>query len=336
MCLARKEIVAQAFVSESYCLDERLMRPAVDEQKLEHVANVLSRIPRNVQPEAYLPQLLSSLFDLITPAALSQDSAPRTYVHAASYTVHKLWTLHPAVVRPWLEQQLHRIWRPDITAAQIATAEQSKDGKIVVLPASEVERQVRGLSQLSIYAPPAPDWLDFLVRPILAPLVALYAALGSALSLRDLRISGAGKKAHSAQPSLEVDALSLIKTWARVVDKDNGVKGLWAVVQSTSDRSGMANEEGGGAALFWEREGEVARLVFGRRDQPAEATSQPKEEVDDAVDAALERLDLEPGPQAFARLLRETERIDISSELFLLVLQAWRAESVVAKREPLQ
>jgi hypothetical protein len=192
--------------------------------------------------------------------------------------------------------------------------------------------------QLSIYAPPAPEWLDFLVRPILAPLVALYAALGrhSALSLRDLRVSGAGKNAQNAQPSLEADVLSLIKTWARVVDKDNGVKGLWAVVQSNLDRSGMANEEGGGAALFWEREGEVARLVFGRRDQHAEMTSQQIEEVDDAVDAALERLDLEPDPQAFARLLKEIERVDISSELFLLVLQAWRAESVVAQRTPLQ
>jgi hypothetical protein len=191
---------------------------------------------------------------------------------------------------------------------------------------------------LSIYAPPAPEWLDFLVRPILAPLVALYAALGrhSALSLRDLRVSGAGKKAQSAQPSLEVDVLSLIRTWGRVVDKDNGVKGLWAVAQSTSDRSGMANEEGNGAVLFWERQGDVARLVFGRRDQHVEATSQIIEEVDDAVDAALERLDLEPDPQAFAQLLKEIERIDISSELFLMVLQAWRAESVVPQREPLQ
>jgi hypothetical protein len=305
----------------------------VDEQRLEHVAKVLSRIPQNVPLDAYLPALLSSLFDLITPAESDDNSAPRTYVHAASYTAQKLWSQYPRVVRPSLERRLHELWRPDISTQVREEAERGND--TILIEASDVTRNLRTLYNLSIYAPPTPQWSNFLIRPILTPLFALYTACnnervpaGSAAP--DIIES---KDREVAPSALEKVVLSLITTWVRVVDKDDAVRGLWAIVQSEGEwfATPAANDQAG--SLQWEVKGALARLVCISRNE-VQIPSMGSLDVIGDLSVSLEQMRLQPDPTIFVRLLKDSERPDIISELFLKMLQEWRVRSASAQRNP--
>lgn len=285
---------------------------AVDGPKLDQIAGLLSRVPRTCTPKAYIPFLLETLFGLIAPETANH---PMVYTHTAAYVVHHLWSTTPIAVE-WLRHHIHDPWNPT-----------ARDG--VVMPSDRVQALARTLTQLVLQAPPSPEFTDFVVGPILPQLFALYAVLAPQQQPKLI-----AKKAEAA-PGLSADIKLLLSSWGKVVAKDDGVKGVWAII--TDGRGWPVSEDG--RVLHWQRVGDAAQLVYSHPDL-ADPPDVKVEDMDVDVgvddDDMLGQFDVAPDPPALAGLLKEFERADVSSEVFLKVLDEWRVRAQAEDQDPVQ
>lgn len=118
---------------------------------------------------------------------------------------------------------------------------------------SSVEASARTLAQLVTQAPPSPEFLDFLVGPILPPLFALHVALSSTVTTTSI------EKRPETASGLAADVKLLLDGWGKVVPKQEGVKGIWSIIQGGKGWSTVDD----GLELFWQKEGSGAQLVYG-------------------------------------------------------------------------
>lgn len=281
---------------------------AVDGLKLDQIAGLLSRVPRSSTPEAYIPYLLATLFDLIAPESASH---PMIYTHTAAYVVHHLWSTSPIAVE-WLKHYLHDPWNPSNPQAG------------VVVPSERVQAAARTVAQLVLQAPPSPEFTDFVVGPILPQLFALYALLAAKQQPKVI-----AKKAEEA-PGLGTDVKLLLTSWGKVVTKDDGVKGVWSVI--TGGRGWPVADDG--QVLHWQKTGDAAELVYSHPSfEPAPVKI---EEMDVDDDEMLSQLDVYPDPSVLAQLLKDFGRADVSSEVFLNVLDEWRVRAQAEDQDPVQ
>lgn len=176
--------------------------------------------------------------DLIAPES---NAHPMVYTHTAAYVVHHLWSTSP-LAKQWLEQRLHSPWLPS----------QPQPG--VVMGPAELEEIVRTSAQLVLHAPPSPEFTDYLVGPVLPPLFALHVALTPAVSSKAI-------EKHAAAPAsgLAHDVQLLLSSWGKIVVKENGVRGIWAVV--TGGRGWPVSEDG--EVLQWQKGPEGMELAYG-------------------------------------------------------------------------
>jgi hypothetical protein len=265
----------------------------VDGPKLDRIAGLLTRVPRSASAETYIPYLLDTLFGL-----MGETAAPVVYSHTAAYVVHHLWANSPLAVA-WLKSRLHDPWNP--TPAEG-----------VVLPADRVRSVAAEAAQLVLHAPPSREFTDFVVGPILPQVFALYVVLKPA------QPTMMAKTKAKEEGGLAADVKLLLTSWGKLVGKDEAVKGVWSIV--TSGRGWPTSEDG--EVLHWQKVGEGAELVYG--DPAAPQESAVKTEAMDVDDLQLGDLDLAPDPAALASLLKEFGRADVSSEVFLRVLDEWR------------
>lgn len=285
---------------------------AVDAQKLDQVVGLLARAPRGVSEAEYIPALMERLMELVAPES---STHPVVFTHAAAYIVYRLW-YDNATAKSWLDHHLHN---PFLSPGP---------GDGVLLQPAQVARDVQALGQLVLHAPPSADFTDFVMRPILPPLFALYDALSP---------SGASiEKAKSGSPLLE-DVGTLLTSWGKLASEADGVAGLWSIV--TGGRGWPASEDG--TELAWRPEGESAALVRGYPaalegmdvDEPSIRTSADPEALGE--EALLNQLNLSPNPARFAQFLKRLDRRDLSSAILLKVLNAWRVR-YAADTDPLE
>ena len=187
----------------------------------------------------YIPQLLTTLFDLIAPESASH---PLIYTHTAAYVVHHLWSTSPIAVQ-WLDNKVHSMWRPQNPAAG------------AIASADAVQAGVRTLAELVTHSPPSPDFIDFLLGPILPPLFALHAKLNSSLSAKSI------EKRPETFTGLKDEVKALLVSWGKVVAQDNGVKGVWDIIMGGKGWPDEGQESG--LELFWRKVGDGAELVYG-------------------------------------------------------------------------
>lgn len=183
----------------------------------------------------YIPGLLNTLMDLVAPES---GNHPIVYTHAAAYVIHHLWSTSSLAVE-WLNGRLHPLWLP-VNPAQG-----------VVVPASAVSAAARTMALLVLHAPPSPLFVDFVVRPIILPLFALYASLTPKIQAKSIE-----KRSESA-PGLVDDARLLLTSWGKVVPKDEGVEGIWSVV--TGGKGWPASPEG--LQVQWRKGADGVELV---------------------------------------------------------------------------
>ncbi|KAL7421953.1 hypothetical protein Q5752_003725 [Cryptotrichosporon argae] len=273
---------------------------AADTQKLEHIAAVLSRPPRGTDAVVHATGMLDNV------AHLLEAGTPVMHTYAACWTIHHLWRAQPAVVADWLAQRLHRPFLPDTQELQADT---------VVLPADDAENKLAELVLLLSYAPPSPNFADFLVAPLLVVLFDLYATSGKQMG-QGMRATG-----KAAEAGLVEQAKTLLLGWGKVVDAASGIRGVWRIVSQPCDD--------GGLGLHWARQEPGFALVYGL--PPAtEERHIALEESDDAMSSPatlLEQLNFRPDPNVLAGFLRELARDDISSDVFIRVLGEWRVRA---------
>ncbi|BEI84139.1 hypothetical protein CcaverHIS002_0407430 [Cutaneotrichosporon cavernicola] len=225
----------------------------VDGPKLDRIAGLLSRIPRNSSAETYIAYVLETLFGLMGEAAAPPG--------VQSYRGH-----------------LHSPWNP-------------KPVEGVVLPADSVRSAVAAAARLVLHAPPSPEFTNFVIGPILPQTFALYVLL------------------KPAQPTM------LSK--AKEKDKESG---LAADVQLLLTSWGKLKR---GEVMHWQKADDGAELVYGypHSDVPLQTDAM------DVDDLQLGDLDLAPDPVVLAGALKDFGRADVSSEVFLRVLDEWRVRA---------
>ncbi|KAL1747481.1 hypothetical protein HDZ31DRAFT_31894 [Schizophyllum fasciatum] len=154
---------------------------------------------------------------------------------------------------------------------------------------------------------PSPELMSTLLTPVASALYSLKYHLD---------------RTKASDPTLKESVGALLSTWGRIVSAGQGIDTLFRIV----------NGEGG----HWEvdLEGTIRRV-----DKPAPApslsmlTPEDREDVDDLdIDANI--LDLYPDPTHFIAFLREIDRSDIATELFVRLLEAYRASKADNQEDP--
>ncbi|KAJ7638786.1 hypothetical protein FB45DRAFT_739354 [Roridomyces roridus] len=140
---------------------------------------------------------------------------------------------------------------------------------------------------------PSPTLISSLLSPIVSALYSLLYHLD---------------QVKTSDPSLKEMLRGLLGTWGRVVGSAEGVEILWSVV------------EGQGGSWRVDLEGNITRLEQSEKPPSLDLMTPADEEID--PDANI--LDLYPDPAHFARFLKFIQRMDVSSDLFVRLLEAYR------------
>ncbi|CAE7174524.1 unnamed protein product [Rhizoctonia solani] len=167
------------------------------------------------------------------------------------------------------------------------------------------------LTTLFTSTDPSPFLAQVIVEPILVPLYNLSAHLDAQ------RVS---------DPALKESVRGLIRTWARLVGRDEAVEGLWSVIQGTGGW-GVGNE----AKWCWDvgEEGLEISKAGPPKPIPLSVLQGPDDngELGDAEDD--NPLSLRPAPVHFAELLKSLERKDVASAVFVRMLNSYQSSRAV-------
>ncbi|WVW83591.1 hypothetical protein I302_105612 [Kwoniella bestiolae CBS 10118] len=293
---------------------------SIEGQRLDHIFNVLIRIPRQVTPEIYYPWLLSELFAMIP--LTSHSHLPVAYVNTACYCIQRLWASNRPLIGDWLKNKLHSPWYP-----KLPNSLPQNNDKIVVTSWEAIQRSVQNMRLLLLHNPSSHEFADFLVGSILPPLFSLHTFLNRHQDHLLVKV----KKGSDVEINLEEGVQSLLVSWGKAVDEVAGVKGIWSIAESGRGWGGKESIEGDGVDLHWEKEGEGVKLVVSRDkaktsqdDITLPSISSMQSSNEDSLAQFLARQIISPDPQLLCQLIESLDRPDIASEVILKALDSWR------------
>ncbi|KIR40790.1 hypothetical protein I307_02225 [Cryptococcus deuterogattii 99/473] len=304
---------------------------SIEGKRLDHIFNVLVRIPRQVTHEIYYPWLLSELFSMI-PLGESSSHHPVAYVNTACYCIQRLWRSNPSIGE-WLKNKLHSPWYPKSLFVPA-------DGSAVEVTSWQaIQRSVQNMRLLLIHNPTSPDFVDFLVGSILPPLFSLHTFLSlSSQAPKPVLIRPAGSLTATQSRSLADDVSFILTSWGKTVEKDVGVMGLWGLVDA--GKGWKPDENGVVPDFFWERLDDGVRLMSGSRGTPdiipeIVFPSFARDELDpDAIAQHIrDQSQAMPDPTLLSKLIKDIDRPDIACQVILRALHLWRIKSAI-EEEP--
>ncbi|WVQ82276.1 hypothetical protein IAT38_004404 [Cryptococcus sp. DSM 104549] len=298
---------------------------SIEGKRLDHIFNVLVRIPRQVTAEIYYPWLLSELFSMI-PLTDASSHHPIAYVNTACYSIQRLWASNRPLIGDWLKNKLHSPWDnksvPGGALGEKAVAESWE----------AIQRSLQNTRLLLIHNPTSPEFADFLVGSILPQVFSLHVFLSKRPTTAP-KISVVRRKEDPGpvQPqSLRDDVTSVLRTWGKMVEKGAGVKGIWSIVESGT---GWAVDENG-ETNFWESEGEGVRLMVGpaaqhEKDETANivlpsAVKAPKNEEQQLQELLAAHSKSMPDAPLLCGLIKDIGRPEIACQVILRALDRWR------------
>ncbi|WVR07317.1 hypothetical protein IAU60_004358 [Kwoniella sp. DSM 27419] len=285
-----------------------------DGKRLDHIFNVLVRIPRQVIPEIYYPWLLSELFSMI-PLADTSHHHPVAFVNTACYSIQRLWASNRPLIGDWLRNKLHSPWHPKVAPAT--------DSEPTVVPTEAIQRSVQNMRLLLLHNPSSPEFADFVVGPILAPLFSLYSFLAKRQQQELAVIQQRNTAPASGRKLLLEDIGVVLQIWGKEVDPAQGVQGVQGIWSIIKGREGWGDADEDGLSHRWEVCGEGVRLVTESLDalsrlKVAHLADPP--ETPHAPDAGL-----------LCHLVKSLDRPDIACEIILKLLDMWRIRTATEK-----
>ncbi|KAJ7507767.1 hypothetical protein B0H11DRAFT_2314195 [Mycena galericulata] len=163
-----------------------------------------------------------------------------------------------------------------------------------VTPSSPPRQALTMIMMLITNTDPSPTLISTLLSPIVSALYALLYHLD---------------QIKTSDPSLKEMLRGLLGTWGRVVGTTEALAILWSVV------------DGQGGEWRVDLEGQITRLEKSEK-PPSLALRTPAD--DEEIDLDSNILDLYPDPAHFVRFLKSIQRTDISSDLFVRLLELYR------------
>ncbi|KZT24535.1 ARM repeat-containing protein [Neolentinus lepideus HHB14362 ss-1] len=261
--------------------------------KLEQIARILRSVPAQTKPEDYFSNIGAQIVDIF----IQDTPAPPPYIRASAFflsqTLEQDVPPNQASVATALLSILHR---PFIKPAQEASVTRLSDVSIILKPRHALSVIVRIMSNVD----PSPVVLAKILSPIIPSLYAILECLEA-------------KK--TSNPELREAIRSLLRTWGRVVTTAEARDVVWSVV----------SDEGG----YWKVD--IAEEIT-RTEKPDETSSLSlltpedlksfKEGDDTSIDMNL--FGLRPDPCIFVAFLESIDRSDITSDLFIRLLDAYQ------------
>ncbi|KAH8118805.1 hypothetical protein DFH11DRAFT_1569390 [Phellopilus nigrolimitatus] len=280
--------------------------------KLETVSRVLNLVPSKQTREVYYPRVITRLLHLLTPAM--EQKTPPAHKRAAAFALSRMLTTAPKdgtadrdirrrIVAWCLLDSFHPSSTssdPDQEAGDLGLTEEEAKARVlakeglVVSPSDAVPT----LSTILTNTDPSPDLITALLQPIIPQLFSL---------LEHLRVS------KTADPTMRETVEGLLSTWARAASKEEVVAALWKVVEGEGYDWRV---DAAGELFVTERTSSLPSLTL------AQLADLQEGKLDNDGDEESNPLNLRPHPLHFAKFLKSINREDISSALYLRVLDA--------------
>ncbi|KAJ7682824.1 hypothetical protein DFH06DRAFT_306273 [Mycena polygramma] len=140
---------------------------------------------------------------------------------------------------------------------------------------------------------PSPTLISILLSPIVSALYSLLYHLD---------------QVKTSDPSLKELLRGLLGTWGRVVGATEALAILWSII------------DGQGGEWRVDLDGQITRLEKSDKPTPLSLLTP----ADDDIDLDTNIFDLFPDPAHFVRFLKSIQRTDISSDLFVRLLESYR------------
>ncbi|KAG9219333.1 hypothetical protein CCMSSC00406_0001743 [Pleurotus cornucopiae] len=170
------------------------------------------------------------------------------------------------------------------------------------------EKSLSTLMTLVLNSDPSPTLISTLISPIF---LALYSLLYHM------------EQVKTSNPELVESLRGLITTWGRVIGQEEGKSTLWYLIHS--DRPGWRVDI----------EGHIERLETAEEPTGLSLLT-PEDQADvEEMDETANILNLFPDPAHFVRFLKTIDRSDITSDLFVRLLEAYR-EAKASDEDPLR
>ncbi|KAF8759836.1 Required for nuclear transport of RNA pol II C-terminus 1 [Rhizoctonia solani] len=266
--------------------------------KLERIARVLGAVPSHMNREVYMRTIIPNIITLLSPPKLEfqSQSVPTSYRQAAAFTLSRLFKISKSLTLKIASPMIHGRFFYEPTPS---------------LETPSLSDTITTLTTLFTSTDPSPFLAQVVIEPILVPLYNLLAHLDAQ------RIS---------DPTLKELARGLIKTWARLVGREEAVEGLWSVIQGTGGWG-----VGGEAKWCWDvaEEGLEISKTGPPKPIPLSVLQGPDDNGELGDEEDDNPLSLRPAPTHFGELLKSLERKDVASAIFVKTLNAYQASKVM-------
>ncbi|RPD67330.1 hypothetical protein L226DRAFT_608532, partial [Lentinus tigrinus ALCF2SS1-7] len=281
---------------ESVFAEEDVSGEDASLEKLEHVARVLCTVPSGMKAEEYCAIVIPRMLLLVS---VEDRALPPAHRRAIAFSLSRILT---SDANPPLQK-----CSSDIALAMLHDPILQGNGELTV------SASLRTIEVLLTNTDPSPTFISTLFTPIVPSLYALYAHL---------------EGAKTADPLLRESLKGFLETWGRLVGSTEVLGTLWRIIDG----------EGG----IWRVDvaGSISRTE--EDDQNAESlslfTPESLRHAEEAgeLDVDSNILGLKPDPVQFVRFVKGLGRADVSSELFVRLLQGYRELQSQRGNEPLK
>ncbi|KAM6495912.1 hypothetical protein JOM56_008618 [Amanita muscaria] len=276
-------------------------------EKLEHIARVLLTVPQGIQPQDFYRSITDQILSL-----LSEKTAP-THKRAVAFTVSRMLATeessHPYVEigSQLLLSSLHDSLIP-ANDAPLNAETAKKRFMSILLPSVSIS----ALATLVTNMDPYPASISRLLSPIVPVLYSLLYRLD---------------QIRTSDPTLRDSVHGLLVTWGKIVEKSGGLDCIWLISQSDE--------------IYWNvgLDGDIRQVHKPDKTLPLSFfTPESLEEAENSgsLDDDANIMGLYPDPVHYVRFLKELDRTDISSDLFVKFLESYREQRSTSNADPLR
>ncbi|KAK0499796.1 hypothetical protein EDD18DRAFT_1152660 [Armillaria luteobubalina] len=277
--------------------------------KLEHVAKVLTAVPKGMDPKDYYGAIVPRIITLL------YNEAPASYKRAAAFTISRMLATdgsssHHETARGIIMPLLHgpflhasTPYEPNSIVQPINPLSQPSPS----VSSSELNPNttLTALSTLITNTDPVPTLIATLLSPVISSLYSLLEHL---------------EHVRTSDPTTRETVRGMLETWGRVVEKDEGTRIIWNIVQN----------EGGDIGWKIDLKGLIYQVDKEKNQGLALFTPEDLENAEQAgeLDPDANIMDLYPDPRRFVSFLKKIDRRDVSGEIFVKLLEAYRDSRV--------
>ncbi|KAI0638028.1 hypothetical protein C8Q77DRAFT_405922 [Trametes polyzona] len=265
--------------------------------KLEHISRLLGTVPAGLKVEEYLGIMIPRMLLLLS---LDERALPPAHRRAIAFSLSRMLTNEESDEKKQTTMELvfPTLHNPFLLGSGNLSPSAS----------------LKTIQVLLTNTDPSPHLISALLTPIIPSLYSLFACL---------------EQAKVSDPIIRETIKGFLSTWGRLVNSEEVIAAIWRIIDGdVSDwRVDVAGEisrvEGG-----TEKDGTPLSLFT------PQSLKQAEEAGEFDVDSNL--LGLKPDPVRLVRFIKDLGRADVSSDLFVQLLEAYRDARGQRDADPLK